>query len=63
MEEEQLERLIRKRGAIRGATTKLLQTFNTELSEDNADVGRLRELMANLSAKEETLLDLDHGIE
>ena len=52
MEEEQLERLIRKRGAMRGATTKLLQSFNTELNEDNVDVGRLRELFANLSAKE-----------
>ena len=63
MEEEQLERLIRKRGAMRGATTKLLQSFNTELNEDNVDVGRLRELLANLSVKEETLLDLDRGIE
>ena len=63
MEEEQLERLIRKRGAMRGATTKLLQSFNTELNEDNVDVGRLRELLANLSVKEETLLDLDRVIE
>ena len=58
-----MERLVRKRRAMRGATTRLLQSIDTELSLDNADVGRLRELLANLSTKEEVLLDLDRGIE
>ncbi|XP_030584685.1 uncharacterized protein LOC115779925 [Archocentrus centrarchus] len=59
----ELDRLIRKRRAIRGATTRLLQTMDTELNRDPADVGRLRELLANLSTKEETLRELDQGIE
>ena len=62
MDEEQLNRLKKRRGAVRGATTRLLQSLDTELQEDDVNVGRLRELLANLSAKEATLLDLDHGI-
>lgn len=61
--DDQLDRLIKKRRAIRGATTKLLQSMDTELSQGSPDVARLRELLANLSTKEETLLDLDRGIE
>lgn len=61
--DERLDRLIKKRRAMRGATTRLLQGIDTELSQDSPDVGRLRELMANLSTKEETLMDLDRGIE
>ena len=58
-----MNRLIKKRGAVRGATTRLLQSINTELKKEEQDVGHLRELLANLSAKETTLIDLDKGIE
>ncbi|KAG1927518.1 hypothetical protein F2P79_024188 [Pimephales promelas] len=60
---ERLERLHRKRRAVRGSTTRLLQDIETEVSKEDPVVDRLCELLAMLSAKEETLLELDHEIE
>lgn len=60
---ERLERLLRKRRAVRGSTTRLLQDIETEVGKDDPIVDRLCELLALLSAKEETLLELDREIE
>lgn len=57
-----MERLIRNCGGLCGDTTKLLQSIKTELSRDNASIGHLHELMANISRRKEALLDLDQGI-
>lgn len=64
--DDQMERLIRNCGGLCGDTTKLLQSIKTELSRDNASIGHLHELMANISRRKEALLeallDLDQGI-
>lgn len=60
---ERLERLLRKRRAVRGSTTRLLQDIETEVGKEDLIVDRLSELLALLSAKEEMLLKLDHETE
>ncbi|KAG1953542.1 hypothetical protein F2P79_010032 [Pimephales promelas] len=60
---ERLERLLGKRRAVRGSTTRLSQDIETEVSKEDPVVDRLCELLAVLSAKEETLLELDPEIE
>ncbi|XP_026063123.1 uncharacterized protein LOC113046525 [Carassius auratus] len=60
---ERLERLIRKRRAVRASTTRLLQDIETEVDKEDPVIERLRELLALLSEKGETLLELDVGIE
>ncbi|XP_056094778.1 uncharacterized protein LOC130073406 [Rhinichthys klamathensis goyatoka] len=60
---ERLERLLRKRRAVRGSTTRLLQDVETEVGKEDPIVDRLCELLALLSAKEETLLELNREIQ
>ncbi|RXN15828.1 mitogen-activated kinase 4-like isoform X2 [Labeo rohita] len=42
---------------------RLLQDIETEVNKEDSVIDRLRELLALLSEKEETLLELDVGIE
>uniref|UniRef100_A0AAV2M8V3 Uncharacterized protein n=1 Tax=Knipowitschia caucasica TaxID=637954 RepID=A0AAV2M8V3_KNICA len=60
---EGLERLKRKRATIRAATTRLLTRLEDEVGKERPDSDKLREFLAVLSSKEDSLLDLDKGIE
>uniref|UniRef100_A0AAV2LXI6 Uncharacterized protein n=1 Tax=Knipowitschia caucasica TaxID=637954 RepID=A0AAV2LXI6_KNICA len=60
---EGLERLKRKRATIRAATTRLLTRLEDEVGKERPDTDKLREFLAVLSLKEDSLLDLDKGIE
>ncbi|KAK0140453.1 hypothetical protein N1851_022575 [Merluccius polli] len=60
---EALERMKRKRRTIRSSTTKLLTRMEEEVSEEQPDCEKLREMLSVLSTKEEQLVDLDRGIE
>lgn len=60
---ERLQRLQRKWRAVRGSTTTLLQVIETEVGKEDPIIYRLCELLALLSAKEETLLELDSEME
>lgn len=53
----------RKRATIRTATTRLLTRLEEEVEKERPDATKLCELLAVLSSKEESLLDLDKGIE
>lgn len=46
-----------------GSTTRLLQDIETEVDKEDLVIDRLSEILALLSAKEETLLELDIRIE
>ena len=58
-----IERLRKKRGVIRSSTTKLMSRLEGETSNEAPDCEALREMLSLLSVKEETLTDLDKGIE
>ncbi|KAL0168328.1 hypothetical protein M9458_036550, partial [Cirrhinus mrigala] len=60
---DRLERQIRKRSAVRASTRRQLQDIETEVNKEDPVIDRLRELLALLSEKEETLQKLDVGIE
>ena len=57
------ERMRRKRGTIRGATTQILDQFDVEITQSNSDTDHLDTLLELLSAKEDSLFELDRGIE
>ena len=57
------ERMRRKRGTIRGATTRILNQIDVEISQSNPDTDHLSTLLELLSAKEDSLFELDRGIE
>lgn len=46
-----------------GSTTRLLQDIETEVDKEDLVIDRLSEILTLLSAKEETLLELDIRIE
>lgn len=60
---ERLERLLRKWRAVYGSTTRLLHNIESEVDKEDLAIDRLCELLALLSAKEETLLELDIRVE
>lgn len=60
---ERFERMRKKRGTIRTSTTKLLTRIEEEVSKDVPNCEKLREMLSVLSTKEESLTDLDKGIE
>ena len=60
---ERTERIKKKRGTIRASTTKLLSRIEEEVSKQLPDCDKLREMLSILSTKEESLADLDKGIE
>ena len=62
-ERKEIERLRRKRGAIRGNTTRLLNNIDAELAKPDADMDQLSTLVDMLSAKEDNLLELDKEVE
>ncbi|KAM9541238.1 polypeptide N-acetylgalactosaminyltransferase 9-like isoform 3-T3 [Salvelinus alpinus] len=57
------ERMRRKRGTIRGATTRILNQIDVEISQSNPDTDHLSTLLELLLAKENSLFELDGGIE
>ncbi|KAK5869223.1 hypothetical protein PBY51_010171 [Eleginops maclovinus] len=57
------ERMRRKRGTIRGATTRLINQIDSEMAKPDPDTDHLSTLLEMLSAKEDSLSELDHGIE
>lgn len=57
------ERMRRKRGTIRGATTRILNQIDVEITQSNSDTDHLSTLLELLSAKEDSLFELDRGIE
>ena len=57
------ERLRRKRGTNRGASTRILNQIDVEIIQSSPDTDHLSTLLELLSAKEDSLLDLDRGIE
>ncbi|KAL0150932.1 hypothetical protein M9458_053851 [Cirrhinus mrigala] len=59
----QLERMKKKRKTIRSSATKLLTNLEEEIKNEEPDCDKLRELLSMLSVKEESLVDLDRGIE
>nr|XP_023692250.1 uncharacterized protein LOC111856490 [Paramormyrops kingsleyae] len=61
--DEALERIRRKCGVIRAAITRLLTRIEEEVSKDQPDCDKLQEALSVLSVKEESLIDLDKGIE
>ncbi|XP_054865193.1 uncharacterized protein LOC111581998 [Amphiprion ocellaris] len=60
---EGLERLKRKWGIIHATTTKLLTRLEEEVGKERPDTNKILEFLTILSSKEESLLDLDNGIE
>ncbi|RXN21761.1 mitogen-activated kinase 4-like isoform X2 [Labeo rohita] len=59
----QLERMKKKRKTIRSSATKLLTNLEEEIKNEEPDCDKLRELLSMLSVKEESLVELDRGIE
>eukprot|EP00063_Salmo_salar_P041567 XP_014016402.1 PREDICTED: mitogen-activated protein kinase 4-like isoform X2 [Salmo salar] len=57
------ERMRRKQGTIRGATTRILNQIDVEITQSNSDTDHLSTLLELLSAKEDSLSELDRGIE
>lgn len=57
------ERMRRKRGTIRGATTRILNQIDVEITQSNSDTDHLSTLLELLSTKEDSLFELDRGIE
>ena len=62
---EQAERAKRKRWTIRSSTTRLLNRIDVELlkEQEQRDINCVREMLAVLSAKEDTLRELDSIVE
>lgn len=60
---EELERMKRNRTVICAPTTRLLNRMDEEFSKERPNTDKLREMMALLSTKEESLIELDKGIE
>ena len=60
---ERTEWIKKKRRTIRASTTKLLSRIEEEVSKELPDCDKLREMLSILSAKEDSLTDLDKGIE
>lgn len=58
-----LERMKRKRATIGATTTKLLTRLEEEVGKERPDNDKLREFLTILISKEESLTDLDKGIE
>ncbi|KAK0136087.1 hypothetical protein N1851_028020 [Merluccius polli] len=57
--EQLVEKSKRKRRTIRSSTTRLLNQIDGEVSKRDPDIGRVREMLAVLSAKEDSLRELD----
>jgi hypothetical protein len=60
---KQLDRSKRKRWAIQSSTTRLLNQINVELLKEDKDIDRVRDMLAVLSAKEDSLRELDSVVE
>ncbi|KAJ7999845.1 hypothetical protein DPEC_G00198630 [Dallia pectoralis] len=60
---ERLEWMKKKRRTICASTTKPLTRIEEEVSKDVPDCDKLREMLSILSTKEESLTDIDKGIE
>lgn len=61
--EQRVERLRKKLGTITSSTTRLLNQIDVELSKEDLDVGRVREMLAVLSAKEDSFCELGRAME
>lgn len=61
--EHPTEKSKKKRRIIRSSTTRLLNQIDGELLKDDPDISRVREMLAVLSAKEDSLRELDHIVE
>ncbi|GAA6095117.1 uncharacterized protein LOC117444998 [Tachysurus ichikawai] len=60
---ERYERMRQKCGTIRASTTKLLSHIEEESNRDGTNCEKLHELLSLLSTKEESLSELEKGIE
>lgn len=60
---EQYERSKKKRRTIRSSTTRLLNQIDVELLKEDKDIDRVRDMLAVLSAKEDSLRELDSIVE
>lgn len=61
--EQLTERSKRKCRTIRSSTTRLLNQIDAELLKEDPNVGRVQEMLAILSAKEDGLRELDRVVE
>lgn len=61
--QREMERTKRKRGTIRGATTRLVHQIDSEMAKPDLDTDYLSTLLEMLSAKELSLCALDSEIE
>ncbi|XP_026035899.1 uncharacterized protein LOC113029302 isoform X2 [Astatotilapia calliptera] len=61
--QREMERTKRKRGTIRGATTRLVHQIDSEMAKPDPDTDHLSALLEMLSAKELSLYALDSEIE
>ncbi|CAI5682672.1 unnamed protein product [Oreochromis niloticus] len=61
--QREMERTKRKRGTIRGATTRLVHQIDSEMAKPDPDTDHLSTLLEMLSAKELSLYALDSEIE
>lgn len=59
----EMERMRRKWGTIRGTTTRLLNQIDSEMAKPDPDMDNLSTLLDMLSAKEDSLPEIDYGIE
>ncbi|XP_059418644.1 uncharacterized protein LOC132153278 [Carassius carassius] len=60
---EQYERCKRKRRTIRSSTTRLLNQIDVELLKEDKDIDRVWDMLAVLSAMEDSLRELDSIVE
>lgn len=59
----EIERVRRKRGTIRGTTTRLLNQIDGEMTKPDPDMDNLSTFLDMLAVEEESLLGLDSAIE
>lgn len=60
---KQLERMKRKGRTIRSSTTRLMNQIDVELLKEERDINRVQDMLAVLSAKEDSLRELDSIVE
>ncbi|CAK6975360.1 uncharacterized protein LOC119211075 isoform X2 [Scomber scombrus] len=58
-----LQRQKKLRGAVRAATTRLLDKIDREVGKEDPSIDLLDEYLEHLTARERALLDSDHDIE